>query len=119
LVNRADAPDGGDFVVPAHRRSGPITVAVATEGISAAAARTLVEQCTAAVDDDWRTLLETAAPLRAMMQRQIADDAARRRALRRLTDEQAMAALRAGGVDGLRGHLAAVLAEAKAGDHAA
>jgi len=119
LVNRADAPEAGDFVVPAHRPRGPITVAVSTDGISAAAARALAEQCMAAIDDDWQVLLETAEPMRAAMQREVADDAARRRALRRLTDEQAMATLRAGGVEALRDHLAAVLEQAKAGDDAA
>lgn len=125
LVNRADEPTAGDFVVPAHRRRGPITVAVSTDGISASAARELVERCEEAIDDEWRILLEAAEPMRARMQAAIADGAARQAALRRLTDEQAIRALRDGGAAGLAAHLEAVLREAtgqtkgKAGDDAA
>jgi len=111
LVNRADEPGVGDFVVPAHRRRGPITVAVSTDGISAAAARALVEQCVGAIDDDWRTLLDAAEPWRAKIQAQVADDAARQMLLRQLSDEQAMATLRKRGVDGLAVHYRSMLEE--------
>jgi precorrin-2 dehydrogenase/sirohydrochlorin ferrochelatase len=115
LVNRADDPNGGDFVVPAHRRRGPITVAVSTDGISAAAAGTLVERCVNAVDDDWRALLETAGPWREKVQQRLADDRQRQALLRQLTDEAAMQALREGGVEGLEQHLAALFSAADRG----
>lgn len=109
LVNRADEPSGGDFVVPAHRRRGPITVAVSTDGISAAAARTLVEQCIDAVDDDWQTLLGAAEPWRAKIQQQVTDDKQRQALLRQLTDGASMDALRKGGLEELDKHLTALL----------
>ena len=114
LVNRADEPAAGDFVVPAHRHRGPITVAVSTDGISAAAARELVEQCVAAIDDDWRALLEAVEPLRVEVQRDVADDQRRQELLRRLADDQAMALLRERGAEALRAHLREQISRMKA-----
>lgn len=109
LVNRADAPDLGDLSVMAHRRRGPVTVAVATDGASAAAARRIVESLTAAVDDDWITLLRTAGEFRAIAQQRITDKALRQAILRRFTDDAAMNALRHHGQEGLRQHLQQVM----------
>lgn len=113
LVNRADDPEAGDAVVAAHRRLGPITVAVSTDGASAAAAATLVERCAQAIDADWPTLLQTIAPFRDQLQQTIADADARQAALRRLVDADAMAALKAGGIDALQRHGEAVVRDAR------
>ncbi|MFA7237455.1 MAG: bifunctional precorrin-2 dehydrogenase/sirohydrochlorin ferrochelatase [Phycisphaeraceae bacterium] len=109
LVNRADAPDEGDLSVMAHRRRGPVTVAVATDGASAAAARHIVESLVAAVDDDWITLLRTAGEFRVIARQRIADTTLRQTILRRLTDDAAMSALKQHGVAGLRQHLQQVM----------
>ncbi|MEX1088057.1 MAG: NAD(P)-dependent oxidoreductase [Phycisphaeraceae bacterium] len=102
LVNRADDPASGDVTVPAHSRLGPITLAVHTGGISASAAATLQRQLAAAIDPDWRVLLETAGPHRAAIQARFADAEERRRRLMALTDEAAMARLKRDGVEGLQ-----------------
>lgn len=113
LVNRADAPEAGDFVVPAHRRRGPVTVAVSTGGASAAAGRRLVERCVEAIGEDWVTLLELARAVRPEAQRRISDPAARQAALRQFTDETALSTLREGGETALRAHLEWIIARAE------
>lgn len=113
LVNRADAPEEGDLVVPAHRRVGPITVAVATGGASAAAAATLVNGCIASIDEAWVAVLEAAGEFRPRVQARFAKGEARRRALRAMTDGAAFEAYRRGGEAGLRDHLERILDHAE------
>ena len=102
LVNRADDPDSGDFTVPAHAHHGPVTIAVHTGGISAAAAGTIRRQLSEALDPDWPILLDMVAPYRTLIQQRIADPADRRDRLRKLTDEAAMNMLKTRGVEALR-----------------
>ena len=90
LVNRADAPDEGDFTVPAHTRAGPLTLAVHTAGISAAAAVAIRDQLESAIDPAWPQLLARVAPFRTAIQRDITDSAERRRRLLALADADAM-----------------------------
>ncbi|MCC7407433.1 MAG: bifunctional precorrin-2 dehydrogenase/sirohydrochlorin ferrochelatase [Phycisphaeraceae bacterium] len=114
LVNRPDAPEQGDVQVPAHRQAGPVTLAVHTGGISAAAAGTIADECLHALDPDWPRLLELAAPLREQIQRKVTDATDRQRRLRALTDAAAMKALKHGGVEAAQAHCRAV-AEGKTG----
>jgi len=102
LVNRADDPDAGDFIVPAHAHRGPLTVAVHTGGISAKAGATIRDAMLEALDADWITLLQTVAPFREQAQRDIADPAARQAALKALVDDPAMTLLKLDGVEALR-----------------
>jgi precorrin-2 dehydrogenase / sirohydrochlorin ferrochelatase len=94
LVNRADEPEAGDLTIPAHARHGPITLAVHTGGISAAAAATIRRQLSEALDPDWPRLLRIAAPYRELIQRRVPDDAARHERLTRLTGPEAMRTLK-------------------------
>jgi precorrin-2 dehydrogenase/sirohydrochlorin ferrochelatase len=110
LINRTDAPDQGDFVVPAHERHGPVTLAVDTDGISAAAAATIRRELSAKLDPDWPRLLELASAYRQQLQRDCADGEHRRERLRRLTDERAMNILKDQGEPALHEHLTAVAA---------
>lgn len=104
LVNRADDPEAGDFTVPAHAHHGPVTLAVHSGGISAAAAGTMRRQLSAALDPDWPRLLTAASQHRATIQQRFADPAQRRERLRQLTDEKAMQTLKAQGIDALRAY---------------
>jgi len=101
LVNRTDDPQAGDLVIPAHEHRGPLTVAVHTSGISAAAAAVIRDQCLAAIDPDWPRLLEAVAPYRKRIQQQVVDPVQRREKLLQLTDPQALRVLKAHGSDGL------------------
>jgi len=111
LVNRADDPEAGDLVVPAHRHVGPVTVAVSTAGVSARAGARIRDAMIDAMDPAWTTLLETVAPFRAELQSKIDDAGTRQAALRRLTDDDAMNALKSGGVEALQSHCRKIVAE--------
>ncbi|MEX0653523.1 MAG: NAD(P)-dependent oxidoreductase [Phycisphaeraceae bacterium] len=108
LVNRVDDPAAGDFTVPAHARHGPITLSVDTAGRSPSAAVAIRQQLGDALDPDWPRLLEIAGPYRAQLQATGADPAERHARLRRLTDADAMAILKAQGPDALHAHCRAI-----------
>lgn len=112
MVNRADEPDAGDFIVPAHARRGPITLAVSTNGISARSAAVLRDQLLASIDEDWVTLLTTVEPFRADVQRSVADPARRTAALHKLTDPAAMSVLKEQGAAALAEHCRRVVEQA-------
>lgn len=101
LVNRTDEPDAGDMVVPAHRREGPITVAVDTGGASAKAAAALRDALLERLDPDWPRLLTLVAPYRGQIQEAFSEAEERRRRLLALTGTAAMAALKKGGEEAL------------------
>lgn len=63
-VNVADAPEEGDFTLPAVGRRGKITLAVGTGGESPALARLLRDRLSAGVGPEWETVLALAAALR-------------------------------------------------------
>ncbi|QNN22794.1 siroheme synthase [Planctomycetales bacterium ZRK34] len=111
MVNRADEPEGGDFIVPAHAHVGPITIAVSTSGISAKAAAVIRDQLIAAMDKDWVKLLETVQPFRAEAQEKITDADKRTAALHRLTDAEAMQVLKQEGAAALADHCRRVVDE--------
>jgi len=64
LVGVVDAPDTGDFTLPALLRRGNLTVAVATGGGSPALAALLRDQLAVRLGPEWATVLEIAAALR-------------------------------------------------------
>jgi siroheme synthase-like protein len=102
LVNRADEPEAGDIIIPAHTRIGPVTVSVGSGGISPRAAAHMRDQMLIELDRDWLVLLETLEPVRRKLQETVPDIRRRREAMHKLTDPAAMALLKEKGVDGLR-----------------
>jgi siroheme synthase-like protein len=90
LVNRPDDPDAGDMSIAAHARRGPITFAVDTGGISAAAAAAIRDELLQHLDADWPRLLERAAPYRQRITAAFSDAAERRARLVALTSPPAM-----------------------------
>ncbi len=67
LVNVADAPEEGDFSLPARFSRGDLTVAVSTNGKSPAFAVLVKEFLAAAVGEEWSVFLEIAAAIRQEM----------------------------------------------------
>lgn len=97
LINRADDAEAGDITIPAHSHDGPLTVAVHTGGVSANLAAKLRRELSASIDPDIPRLLALVAPYRDQIRANLHDDAARREALRRLADDEALALLKASG----------------------
>jgi len=64
LVGVADAPEDGDFALPALLRRGDLTVAVATGGRSPALAALVRDRLASQLGPEWAAVLEIAAPLR-------------------------------------------------------
>lgn len=64
LCARADVPELGDFALPAVRRRGSLTIAVATGGASPTLAALLADELAAGFGPEWETVVEIAAILR-------------------------------------------------------
>jgi precorrin-2 dehydrogenase/sirohydrochlorin ferrochelatase len=64
LVSVVNAPDEGDFTLPALLRRGNLTVSVATAGSSPALAALLRDRLADQLGPEWATVLEIAAALR-------------------------------------------------------
>lgn len=112
LVNRTDNAALSDFIVPAHGRTGPITLAVSTEGISAMAAATIRDQLLDVLDPMWVDLLEAAAPFRDQLKRQVPSAHQRHAAIRRMTNAEALERFKAQGPDAFATYCQDVLGEA-------
>ena len=93
FINRADDPGAGDFTVPAHAHHGPITLAVDTGGVSAAAAAAIRDELSMALNPDWSRLIELASPWRSIIKDRFQVGDPRRTRLKKLCDPQAMAIL--------------------------
>ena len=104
LTNRADQPEDGDCIVPAHGRRGPVTLAVFADGIAPSAAAVIRRELLAALNPAWPQLLEIVAPFRAAIRARVTDPAERRRRLLALTGAQARERFQAGGQEALTRH---------------
>lgn len=102
LVNRADEPEEGDLVVPAHAHHGGVTVAVHTGGASASAAGAIRRELSAAMDPDWPRLLAIVGPFREKIRREVADPDRRREQLRKLTADMVMEKFKKEGPEALQ-----------------
>ncbi|MEM9415271.1 MAG: NAD(P)-dependent oxidoreductase [Planctomycetota bacterium] len=104
LCNRADDGDAGDVSFMASHIDGPLTLAVHTGGASASAAATIRDSLAEQLDPAWPGVLSVARETRQAIQQQFVDPAKRQAMLRRLTDDAALAAYRAGGAEALQTH---------------
>lgn len=99
LVNRADDATAGDFVVPAHRHEGPLTIAVHASGVSASASARIRDQLIESLDPDWIRLLELIAPYRKLIQQSTPDAQERQERLRQLASQQMLDLYKSSGAD--------------------
>lgn len=104
LINRADRPEAGDVLIPAHEHVGPLTVAVSTSGISAASAAAIRDELLASLDPRWVELLTAIEPFRTEAQQRIADDQQRLEALKAMSNADARRLLEAEGADAIVRH---------------
>lgn len=102
LINRADDPAKGDIAFMASHRDGPLTIAVHSGGASANAAARIRDLIAGELDPLWAELLRLALPVRESIQQKVNEPAKRAELLRRLTDDQAIRALKEGGESALQ-----------------
>lgn len=83
-VNVATPPDAGTFHVPSTIRRGPVTLAISTNGASAALARSLREHLEKALGNEWGILAGLLESRRKQILKSVADSAERRTLLSEL-----------------------------------
>jgi len=98
LVNVVDAPDLGDFTVPACISRGDLLVAVSTGGKSPALARRLREELEARYGPEYGMFLAVLSRLRAEMKERLATAEERGDFWREALGEDVLALLKAGDV---------------------
>lgn len=84
--NMASSPHLGTCVVPASFRRGPLTIAVATEGLSPAVARQVRQRLEKQFGPEWEPYLRFLGALRRHIQEQNRDSAFNRELFRQLAD---------------------------------
>jgi precorrin-2 dehydrogenase/sirohydrochlorin ferrochelatase len=112
LINRTDDPDRSDLSVMAHTHHGPVTVAVHTGGVSAAAAAAIRRQLSDALDPDWPAMLRVLEPWRDRLQRAVAESSRRQGYLSKLGGPEAMRAYKSGGKEALERHCESLVEQA-------
>jgi siroheme synthase-like protein len=105
LVNRADADaaEPGDFILPARLDEGPVVIAVSAG--SAALSAALRDDLAARIDRRYVAMAEAMKILRPQIRASSLDQHRRAEVFRELAGNQALSALDAGGMDGLRAWL--------------
>jgi precorrin-2 dehydrogenase/sirohydrochlorin ferrochelatase len=96
LVNVADAPELGDFIVPAHIVHGDLLITVSTGGKSPALARRLREELAARYGPEYGAYLEVLSRLRAELKEQLATAEERNAFWREALSGEVLALLAAG-----------------------
>ncbi|ROQ91186.1 precorrin-2 dehydrogenase/sirohydrochlorin ferrochelatase family protein [Desulfosoma caldarium] len=84
--NMASSPHLGSCVVPASFRRGPLTIAVATEGLSPAVARRVRQRLEEQFGPEWEPCLRFLGALRRHIQKQSRDSALNQELFRRVAD---------------------------------
>ncbi|MBF0123816.1 MAG: bifunctional precorrin-2 dehydrogenase/sirohydrochlorin ferrochelatase [Magnetococcales bacterium] len=87
--NSADDPEVSSFRVAAMVRRGPVTVAVASGGLSPALSRLLKERIEAWLEVGWQSLALVFGSMRAQVRQQITDQPLRQRFWRHIAQQAA------------------------------
>ncbi|MDW7645137.1 MAG: bifunctional precorrin-2 dehydrogenase/sirohydrochlorin ferrochelatase [Desulfuromonadales bacterium] len=109
LINVADAPEDGDFTMPAVVRRGDLTLCAATNGRSPALAAVVRQHLDESFGQEWGLLLEIAAALRGKRLTAAGQDKYSQEVLRQLIEEGLPALLAAGATEAVDRRLEAVL----------
>ena len=102
LVNHAESPDAGDVTIPAHAHHGPVTIAVSTDGVSAATAGRIRRGLSDSLDPGWPVLLEIVAEYRSLLRQRYHHPAERTPRIAMLTSAEALEQLKAEGPESFR-----------------
>jgi precorrin-2 dehydrogenase/sirohydrochlorin ferrochelatase len=103
LVNDAETPARGDFVVPSVVRRGDLLIAVTTQGASPALAARIQERLSEQFGEEYGPYVALLAEVRERVMETIPDPAQRRRILRAAAaDAEILELIRGGRLDAAR-----------------
>jgi precorrin-2 dehydrogenase/sirohydrochlorin ferrochelatase len=96
LCNVVDVPEQCDFILPSVLRRGPLVIAVSTGGASPGAAGRIRRQLEDRFGPAYGLWLERLAAVRAWLRDAAADEAVRRKAMLRLSEDDVLTAAQQG-----------------------
>jgi precorrin-2 dehydrogenase/sirohydrochlorin ferrochelatase len=113
LVNSADDPDSGDFLVPATIRRGDLLITVSTGGAAPAVAKLVRARLESEFDEAWDVWLALLAEVRGQVLDEVGDPELRRDLFARLADPSWLELIRTEGREAVKSALGRVVNEAR------
>jgi precorrin-2 dehydrogenase/sirohydrochlorin ferrochelatase len=110
LVNVAEPPDAGDFLVPASIKRGEVCLAVSTGGASPALAKKLREQLETVVGGEYGALAQLLGELRPQAEQQVKGQRKRQQFYEAVVNSDVLELLRGGRDDEARARCRELLA---------
>ncbi len=98
LINVIDSPFNGNFIVPSTMRSGPLTIAISTDGYSPAVAKNIRKEIERLYDREFGRYLKFLGAIRKRALNEIKDNKKRERFLQKLASEEMFNILRSRGL---------------------
>lgn len=99
LINVADNPSEGNFIVPSSISRGPLTIAISTGGASPAAAKMIRKEIQEVYDADFAKYLKLLGALRRNALTKITDDNKREKILKKFSSLKIINTLRKKGFE--------------------
>ncbi|MBI4825595.1 MAG: bifunctional precorrin-2 dehydrogenase/sirohydrochlorin ferrochelatase [Nitrospirae bacterium] len=99
LINVADNPSEGNFIVPSLLTRGPLTIAISTQGASPAAAKMIRKEIQEVYDADFAKYLKLLRSLRGKALIKITDGKKRERILKKFSSPKIINTLRKKGFE--------------------
>ena len=115
LVNVADTPSEGNFIVPSVVQQGPLTVAVSTGGASPAMSKAVRKEIEGSYGREFAQYLRLAEEARQQAMEAIPDRRKRRAFLKLLASHRMIATLRSGGFIAVKKKVMSALAAGAGG----
>jgi precorrin-2 dehydrogenase/sirohydrochlorin ferrochelatase len=94
MVNVADEPEEGSFIVPSVVRRGKLVLTVSTGGASPSAARRIAHELEDAFGEEYVIYLDVLTELRALVRSEVSDLASRREMLKAMAEWKLLALIK-------------------------
>jgi precorrin-2 dehydrogenase/sirohydrochlorin ferrochelatase len=99
LINRVDAPEQSNFLVPAVLRRGKLAIAVSTSGASPSLAAEIRQKLEQQYGEEYELYVEFLGELRMLVQQRIEDPGQRRLILKQALESDILTSIRVGTLD--------------------
>lgn len=99
LVNMAERPESGDFIVPSVVRRGKLVIAVSTLGASPSVAAAVSREIEASFGEEYEAYLDFLSEFRLRIREQVADTRVRQQLYRSVLQEDLLEKIRNGEFD--------------------